>query len=98
MDKLGFSAVETVIVILVLGLVGFAGYTVYDRSRDNEADDNATAQHADEESATADDVSTAPEIDSSADLDVAEAVLDQNDPDNSYDADAAQLDSQTADF
>lgn len=94
-SQLGFSAVELVIVLVVLGLLGFVGYTVYNQQQ-NKTATNDSGQVTDE-SPTAKDVGSAPEITTTDDLNKAEIMLDQTDPDTSN-ADASQLDSQAAAF
>ena len=89
----GFSAFEFLVVILVLGLIGFAGYTVYNRSQDDKTSDSAQST---EESATASDVPSAPEVNSTDDLTAAEAALDQTNLDDS--SDTGLLDSSASAF
>lgn len=83
----GFSVVEFLIIALAVGAIGFAGYMVYDRQQ-NRAIGNEPAQ--------ASDVPTAPEINDSADLDAAEALLDQTD--TSSQTDSAELDNYLNSF
>jgi len=85
-QQLGFSIVELSIVVLVIGLVGFAGYTIYSRGHDI-----ATNQ-----SAIATDVPTAPQIHATNDLNKAEQMLEEMDSSSS--ADEAQLDAQVSAF
>ncbi len=91
-SQLGFSAVEVAIVLVLLAIVGFAGYTVYNRQ--NDTSDSATTS---EESATATDVPSAPDIKTESDLTKAEQTLDQTDP-GSSNADAAKLGSEASTF
>lgn len=85
----GFSAVEFVIIALVVAVVGFVGYTVYDRQQNDKAASTV-------ESSQATDVPAAPEIKNTDDLQAAEAVLDQTDTSNS--ADSSELDKQLNSF
>jgi Tfp pilus assembly protein PilV len=80
-DQSGFSAVELLIIIVVVGLLGFAGYTAYNRMQD----DKAASQ-----SPTATDVKSAPAINSTSDLDAASAILDETDPSSSGDSTALE--------
>jgi len=81
----GFSAVEVLVVLVIIGLLGGAGYYVYSqRSNDTK------------ESATATDVQAAPEINDAEDLDTAEAALDANDPELSS-GDLDKLDKELED-
>lgn len=85
-NKLGFSAVEIVIVIVILGLIGLVGYTVYSKQQTKPAtEEAATTQQKTEQSPTASDVQSAPEIKSTEDLDKAEAVIDSTEPGSSKD-------------
>lgn len=95
-NQSGFSAVELIIILVVVGALGFVGYTVYNRQQDNKTD--STSQQTKEESATASDVRSAPEIRSTSDLDKASATLDQTDPGGSNNTDASQLDSELSAF
>lgn len=85
----GFSAVEIVLVLAVLVLVGFVGYRVYD-SQQNKNDGST------EQSTTADDVPAAPEVNSTEDLNKAEETLDQSNIENSNDN--SQLDEELSNF
>ncbi|MDQ3094214.1 MAG: prepilin-type N-terminal cleavage/methylation domain-containing protein [bacterium] len=82
--KSGFSVVELLIVVVVLGVVGFATITVMNRP--DKAED-AT------QSAVANDVQSAPEVVQGEDLNEAEAVLEATDPELSN-SDASQLDGE----
>lgn len=89
-NQKGFSIIELLLIIVVVAGLAYAGFKVYDaRQTKNSA--------ASEQSSTATDVSTAPTIKESTDLDAASKLLDQNDPATSN-QDAAQLDSELANF
>ena len=93
----GFSVVEAFIVILVVGVLGLAGYMVYIRQQDNDKPaTTSSSTQATEESPTAD-VGSAPEIKTTDDLSKAETVIDQTDP-GSSETDAGQLDGETSAF
>ena len=81
-----FSAAGLIVVSVVVVALGFVGYTVY------------SSLSANNESATATDVGSAPEIKSTSDLDQASATLDQTDPGGSNATDANQLDSELSAF
>ena len=85
-NQTGFSAVEILIVAVVLGLIGFVSYTFYTRQNDKTADTITTSR----------DVPAVPEITSTSDLDKASVMLDEADTDSS--ADSAKLDSQLQTF
>lgn len=82
----GFSVVEFIIIALVVAVVGFVGYSVYDRQQNKITT----------ESSQASDVSSAPEIKNIDGLGAAEAVLDQTDTSSS--ADSRKLDKQLNSF
>jgi len=95
----GFSVVEVVIVLVVVSVLGFAGYVVYDRQNNKTADSTSNVQTGIEESPTANDVASPPSsINSTSDLDEAAAMLDNIDPGESNSTDTAQLDSQLSGF
>lgn len=94
-NQSGFSTVELVILLVVFGLIGFVGYTVYNqnKSTDNNQTSNSTSQGA-----TANDVKAAPAVTSTDDLDRAATALDQTDPDGSSSGDSSQLDVELNSF
>ncbi len=94
-SRSGFSVVELIIILAVIGVLGFAGYRVYNSQDKKPATD--TNSQAAEESPTANDVKSAPEIKTSDDLSKAEEALDQTDPDSSN-TDASHLDSEVSAF
>jgi len=89
----GFSAVAVLLLVVVVGVLGFAGFTVANRQPASTADVSVPSQSANY-SPTADDVVAAPPISSSGDLTKAEAVLNSTDTEN--DSDNAQLESELA--
>lgn len=91
-SQTGFSAVELVIVVAVVSLVGFAGYTFSNRQQPKTVSNSQVT----EQSPTAADVPAAPEVVSADDLSKAEATLDSSDVDN--DTDNAQLNNELAAF
>lgn len=92
-NQSGFSPVELVIVIAIVAVLGFVGYSVYDRQSSKTADVTGTSQ-----SATASDVAPAPAVSSTSSLDEAAATLDQTDPSGTNNTDASQLDAQLTNF
>lgn len=90
-NQSGFSVVELVIILLVVGALAFVGYMVYNRQQDDKTTVNDTSQ-----SVATDDVPSAPEIKTTGDLDKASATLDQVDVDSNNDS--SQLDSELSAF
>ncbi len=84
----GFSAVEALIVVTLIVLVGLVGYNLYSM---NVARNDNTA----EQQAIADQVPEAPVITSESDLDSAAQTLDAVDVDQNQE-DLQQLDAETA--
>lgn len=97
-NQTGFSAVELVIVFVVLAVLGFVGYTVYSRQQDKKTTTNNTSQQTNDEPAIANDVPSAPEVNSASDLDKAASTLDQTDLNTSNDADVSKLDGELSAF
>jgi Tfp pilus assembly protein PilV len=93
-NQAGFSVIEVVIIIAVVALVGFLGYTAYNRFQDDKTTGDSTQT---EQAATTSDA-TAPEINSSSDLDEAQKVLDESATSDASDADAKQLDGELSSF
>ena len=91
-NQLGFSAVELLLVVVVVTVLSFVGYMVYNRQQNKTASTNSS------QPTTTSDVQTAPPINSTADLDKAEATLNQTDPASSNTNDSQQLDSQLTTF
>jgi len=94
-NQSGFSIVEIVIALAVVVLIGFLGYTAFNRMQENQA---ANSSQADQQSPVANDVKTAPSINSTSDLNEAERTLDQTDPSGSNNTDANQLDNELSAF
>ncbi len=92
-NQLGFSAVELIIVVVIVSLLGYAGFTVYSRQQDKKAND--TNQVA-EQSAVADDVPSAPEVNSTEDLTTAQNTLNQTNLDDT--SDSSRLDTEMSAF
>ena len=86
----GFSAVEVLIVVLIVGVIGGAGYYIYAQNADDSVS-SGSSQVADT------DVPEAPAINSAQDLNSAEQALDDTDL-NASDADLQQLENDLADI
>lgn len=94
-NQSGFSAVEVVVVFIVIAVIGLLGYAYYNNQAKKTVSDESSQTSS---QATASDVKSAPAINSVADLDAAQATLDQTDPSGSSDADTTQLDAELANF
>lgn len=79
----GFSIVEVVIVIAVIGLIGLIGWRVWDAQQNTGTEQTDTTQTE----------TTAPDVNSEADLDKADDTLDAM---NVEGEEAKQLESETS--
>jgi Tfp pilus assembly protein PilE len=93
----GFTVVELVLIVVVLAVAGFTGWWVYQRQQDTTVSSPATAALNDT-SPVATNVSSAPAIQSSSDLNNALQVLSQNDPSAGNSSDINHLNTQTSGF
>jgi Tfp pilus assembly protein FimT len=87
----GFSAAELVLILVVVGIIAVVGYVVYNRQPKTTTNVPAQASQVS-------DVSSAPTIATTSDLDKALQVLDQNNPGSANSSDTSQLNSQTSSF
>lgn len=90
----GFAFVELLLVIVIIGAIVVIGLWVYNRhqpSNETATDTNSSSS----QSPVAHNVSTAPQVSSTGDLDKALTTLDQNDPAAANSGDQSQLNSQT---
>jgi len=85
----GFSIIELVIIVAVVGLGGFLGYTYFAKQKAQVAD-TASSQ------ARTADVSAAPAVNTTADLTTAEKALDATTVGST--SDSSQLDAELANF
>jgi prepilin-type N-terminal cleavage/methylation domain-containing protein len=88
MRKSGFSAVEVIVVLVIVGIIvalGVVGYNRWKQTQTKSSSTNTSQQ------STAD----APEIKKTSDLDKATTVLDQS---NLDDASASDLETQSSTF
>lgn len=84
----GFSIVEVAVVIFIVVIIGFLGYTFYMRTQAAPTTDSSQSETA---------VGTAPDINDTADLDTAAAVVDETNTDAALD-DLNKLDDEAATF
>jgi prepilin-type N-terminal cleavage/methylation domain-containing protein len=89
----GFSAVEILVVLVVVGIVGGLGYVFYNRM---QGDTTPATQASTTQPMTTSDVPTAPQITTVSDLDNAQQALDQSNVSSS--SDTSQLDNNTSSF
>lgn len=88
LGRRGFSAVELILIVAVVGVIGGAGYYVFSRQSNESAKEDNTSQTA------SDDV---PEITSTEGLDAADQTLDDTDLD-AMDAELDSLDAEIAEI
>lgn len=88
----GFSLIEVVIVVIVVGLIAALGYVAWNKF----ANQDAQTETSTSQSATAEDVPAAPQIETTDDLDEASTTLDQIDVNGS--GDDAQLEREVESF
>src|SRR3989344_5473331 len=89
-----FTFIEVLVVLVIVTMIGLVGYTVYNRQSGNDGSGQSSSSSSETE---ANDVSVAPEIKNASDLDKAQEVLDQNDP-NASGSDASQLEGELSNF
>lgn len=85
----GFALLEAIVVVAAIAAIGFGVWKVYD-SHHNKPLAASSSQ--------ATDVTVAPAVASTSDLDKAQKALDQTDPSASDTSDNGQLDSQLSAF
>jgi prepilin-type N-terminal cleavage/methylation domain-containing protein len=91
----GFAAMELLLVIVVVAILGLIGYKVYSHSgfRASQSDASSTGSTQKETSG----LSTVPEVNNKSDLDKASSALDQNDTTGANSSDDNLLKVQSAD-
>jgi hypothetical protein len=87
----GFAAMEMVILVAVVGVVGCLGFALYNGYQYKIA-------HKGSDSSVASEVPTTPTITTASDLDSATAVIDKTDVEASNTDDLSTLDSDLANF
>jgi prepilin-type N-terminal cleavage/methylation domain-containing protein len=93
----GFALLELIAVVVIVGLIALAGLKVYGAHKNSVASESAATNTSSQESLKSA-AATVPQVKSSADLDKASKVLDQNDPDSTNANDSAQLDNDANDL
>ncbi len=89
-NQYGFHAIEAILVVAVLVGVGFAGWRIYSANNSSGEDATSASQVAEIQVIPIENV-VAPQVQSSADLDTAQAALDQLEASDSLDG--SQFDS-----
>jgi len=97
-NQSGFSVVELAIVGAIVLSLGFVGYKVYNRQSASNGSLSSQQVSTSVQSDKANDVATAPVINSSAGLTNAMTLLDQTNPSGSNNTDATQVDEQLTSF
>jgi hypothetical protein len=94
-NQRGFTSFDLILVLFIFSLIGYIGYLVYNHQQPGNGLYNPGRPGS--QSAVASDVSKAPAINNTSDLDNASKVLDKNNPSASS-TDAKQLDTQSSSF
>jgi Tfp pilus assembly major pilin PilA len=92
----GFAFLELVLVIVIIGAIVVIGLWVYQKRQPGTETTAGTTPSSSTQSPVAKNVSSAPQISSTDDLDKALTTLNQNDPAAANSGDQSQLDSQTS--
>ena len=90
----GFAVFEMILIVGVVGILTFAGWTVYNRNQDKK--DTASTSSSQTASSSKSDVASAPDVKTSKDLDTAQKTLDGTNVESS--TDDTQLDQDLASF
>ncbi|MBI2007937.1 prepilin-type N-terminal cleavage/methylation domain-containing protein, partial [Candidatus Saccharibacteria bacterium] len=89
-NKLGFTALELILVLVIVGLIGLVGYKIYNTQKENDRVTNNTEAVLEQTPTTS---SSVPAINSASDLEKAEKALAGFDSTSADDEDLSQLDS-----
>lgn len=92
----GFAILELVLVVVIVAAIVVVGLWVYNKNQSDNSTASNTASTSKTQSPVAHNISTAPQINSTSDLDRALVTLNQNNPATSNNSDQRQLDSQTS--
>ncbi len=95
-NKLGFTALELILVLVIVGLIGLVGYKIYNTQKENDRVTNNT--EAVLEQTPSANISVPATINSAGDLEQAEKALAGYDSSSADDEDLNQLDSQLSAF
>lgn len=96
-NRLGFTALELVLALVIVGLIGLVGYKIYNTQKENDKITNNTEAVL-EQTPTATNTAVPAAINSTSDLEQAEKALADYDSSASDDRDLTQLDSQLSAF
>lgn len=94
-QQTGFAIVELAIVVVIIAAIVVIGLWVHNRSKTTTANTLPTNST---QSPVANNVSTAPAVNKTSDLDSALDTLNQNDPGATSSSDTSQLNSQASTF
>jgi Tfp pilus assembly protein PilV len=94
-DQSGVAPLESLLLIVIVGIIGFAGYKIHQTRHNLDAQNAAqtAASHVPLSKETASSLASAPRISSSTDLNKVEQSLNSVNP-NDDNSDISQLDSQ----
>ena len=96
----GFAFLELVLLLVIVGLIGVVGYTIYNTKKENDRIANNIDGALEHTPVTSSEVKAAvpDKIDSASDLNQAEKALAAYDTSRLDDSDLSQLDSQLSAF
>lgn len=96
-EQRGFAAPELILAVVIVAAIVVAGWWVYQqRANKTTAAPTTTSATSEAQSPVAHNVSTAPPVNSTSDLDKALTTLSQNDPSAANSADSSTLSSQAS--
>lgn len=92
----GFAVLELVLVVVIIAAIVVVGLRIHNRSKTTTTANTLPTNST--QSPVANNVSKAPPVNSTSDLDNALNTLNQNDPPTANSADSSQLSSQASTF
>lgn len=92
----GFVVLELILVVVIIAAIVVVGLWIHNRSKTTTTANTTPTNST--QSPVANNVSTAPTITKTSDLDSALNTLNQNDPSAANSSDSSQLNSQTSTF
>lgn len=97
-QQAGFAVVELVIVVVILAAIVAVGLWMHNKQSPKAADATTPSPTSQTESPVAHNVSSAPAVNTTSDLDKALSTLNNNDPSSANAADTSELSTQANAF